>query len=315
MKRVIAPFLMLILLVVGLSGRAAAQDGAAAQQSALAVRPAILEHVLEPGVPVPFQIAVSNTTNFPLPIKSAVRDFTVLAELLEKPDQDRLNASAWFAIDEPDFILQPNQTRTVKGIIAPPTDATPGGHYATVYFQPLIPYEALSPSTAYLNSRLGVLAMLVVKGDIIQTAEYSRSLQTSGVIQHGPAEFVFSIRNTGNVHSMPTGKLIIYNRSGKEVDHIDLPAGIVLPNSDKEYKLSWPAPNAFGKYRAELQLTYGSDQASLPQSQATFWVVPWGNMVAGLIGAAATGLFIYKTRRRWDRAWHALRGKKIYIGR
>lgn len=283
-------------------------------KSALAVSPAILEHVLEPGKPVSFTVQVNNITNFPLPVKAMVRDFTVQFTELEKTERERLDASKWFKIEEPDFILQPNQTRTVKGVILPPPEAEPGGHYATVYFQPLIPHEALSPSTAYMNSQVGVLAFLIVKGDIEQSAEYAKGLTAPGLVQSGPVEFSFSIRNTGNVHLMPAGKLNVYDWRGSLAGQIALPAGVILPNANKEYTLTWDGARLPGQYRAELEVSYGNNNTQLQKISVVVWVMPWMAISFGVVIIIGAAIFVAKTRHRWRKAWRTLHGKDMRFG-
>lgn len=300
---------LLLLHLVGISDNpvvAQTKNEAASSQSALAISPAIIEQVLTPGKPVAFTVQVNNVTNFPLPVKGYVRDFTIQSAELEKTERARLDASQWFIIEEPDFILQPNQVRTVKGTIHTPADAPPGGHYATIYFQPLVPIEALSPTMAYVNAKVGVLAFLAVKGDIEQEAVLSRSLQTASLIRHGPIDFTFSIRNTGNVHLMPTGKLTIYDGRGRKVETLDTSIGIILPSTTKKYTMQWKSPPPIGKYRAELALSYGTEHIQMQKTSANFWVVPWIEILTTAVLLLLTVLFVRKTRRRWRRTWRAL---------
>jgi hypothetical protein len=306
---VVILLLLFSTLDTGHATARASESAAPKSESALAVSPAIIEEVLSPGEPVPFTLLVNNVTNFPLPIKSFVRNLTVQSAELEKTEQSRLDASRWFTIDEPDFILQPNQVRTVKGVLHPPIDAIPGGHYATIFFQPLVPEQALSPSTTYISARVGVLAFLVVKGDIEQKAIFNSTLHTSRLIRHGPATFTFSIRNTGNVHIMPTGKLTIYDGRGKQAGVLDVPTSFVLPDSTKNYRLQWNPPRPIGKYKAELAVNYGIERVQLPKTNAVFWIVPWAEIGLGILAFSVGAIFIIKTRRRWRKAWRALRGQ------
>lgn len=306
--------LLVGLVIVGASiafpGHLHAED-AQASQSALAVSPAIVEEVLDPGKPVEFTVRVNNITNFPLPIKGTAQSFTVQSEELEKTERSRLDVSQWIHIDEPDFILQPKQTRTVKGSIIPPKDAPPGGHYATIFFQPLVPSEALTPSTAYLNAKVGVLTFLVVKGEMTQGAGFKSGLKTDSWISRGPAKFTFSIHNSGNVHLMPQGRLVIYDWRGARVTTLELPSKIILPNATKEYLLEWSAPHALGKYRAELEVSYGDQQEKLAKSTVMFWVMPWFEIIGGSLLLGLLAFFVIKTRHRWSKTWRVLRGKDI----
>lgn len=297
-----------ILLALPASSTAAApQEKVAATKSALSVSPAIIENVLTPGKASAFSLQVRNITDFPLPITTFVRNFTVQSEQLEQTDQARLNASKWFVLPEPDFILQPGQTRTVAGTIHPPADAEPGGHYATVFFQPLVPQEALSPSTAYVSARVGALAFLVVKGDITQSARLTSPLSTAYLAQ-SPVDFNFEIRNTGNTHIMPSGKIKVYDWQNAPVATLDVPKSIVLPDSTKKYAVPWNQA-ILGSYRAELSLGYGTDQLQLPKTTAAFWVAPWAGLAISVALAGGAAFFILKTKGRWRDAWHALQKK------
>lgn len=307
------PFALLSLIfIMGVTPVVRAEDAQPVSKSALAVSPAIIEEVLTPGKPTNFTLHVHNTTNFPLPIKTFVRNLTPNSPTMTQAGSERLDASLWFIVDEPDFILQPNQVRTVKGSIQTPADAIPGGHYATIYFQPLVPEEALSPSMAFVNARVGVLAFLIVKGDIEQKAALKNTLQTTGLIQSGPATFRFAVQNTGNVHLMPSGKLTIYDWRNKQVASKEIPAGFILPNETKDYTMTWDNVSGMGTYRAELTLHYGPEQIALPKTTATFWVVPWMKMLIGAVMLVGSAFFILKTRRRWRKAWRALRGKPTH---
>ncbi len=283
-----------------------AQAPEAAVKSALSVSPAIIESSLELGKSAPFTLTVRNVTNSPLPVTSYVRAFTVQSAELEKTDQDRLDASKWFNIQDPDFILQPNQERTVKGKITPPPGVEPGGHYATVFFQPLAREDATS-SIAKITARVGVLSFLTVKGTVQESAKLTSNLETPKFIRPGPMDIKFKITNTGNVHIMPTGNIRISDWRGAVVATVDVPAGIILPNSTKEYSVPWTIPISLGRYSAELEVEYGKKNIKLDTEPASFWVMPVAEMVVGSITALTITLFIVKTHHRWSRAWRALK--------
>jgi hypothetical protein len=297
------------LFLVALAAVPIAAKDEPASQTALAVSPAIIEEVLEPGKDATFTVLVHNVTSFPLPVKGFVRDMTLQDVQLDESAKAKLDASRWFSIEEPDFILQPNQTRTVKGTIRAPADAAPGGHYATVYFQPLVPQEALSPSTAYISSRVGALAFLVVKGDIERKAAFTEPLSASTGMGRGPIKLSFSVGNSGNVHILPAGSVAIYDWHGKKLASLDIPTGLILPKTSKSYEFEWQPPQLVGKYIAELTFTYDRDQRPLTAKSAEVWAAPWLEAGTVLLLLAGGVFIIAKTRSRWRKAWHVLRGK------
>ena len=116
---------------------------ALATESALSASPAILETVLELDKVTTTSVTIQNNTNFPLPIKGSVSAF-LSTEKINEENKDTFNASRWFSLEPADFILQPNEVKKVEVTINPPKGAEPGGHYATIYFRPLIPQDAVS---------------------------------------------------------------------------------------------------------------------------------------------------------------------------
>lgn len=276
-------------------------------QSALAVSPAITEQVLTPGAPVRTVVRVTNITRIPLPIKSSVRNLTLGESLLPDADKDVYDASEWFTVEPADFILQPNQTKEVAVSILPPARATPGGHYATVYFQPLVPTEALSPSTAYLNARVGVLAFLIVRGDIAEKATLG-DIALPRIKQFGPIGMKLPVHNEGNVHLLPQGKVTIRDFRGRSVGTMPLKTGMVLPKTVRDYTFSWDNKGRYGYFSAQAGMTYGTDQIKLQSSTVGFWILPWVPLLLTTILLALLIWFIMKTRKRWAAAWKALRG-------
>ncbi|MDB5166667.1 MAG: exported protein of unknown function [Candidatus Saccharibacteria bacterium] len=299
----------IMLLVISGSAHAAAPTSQAPvqRQSALAVGPAITEQVLTPGMKTTAVVRVTNTTSFPLPIKGSVKNLTPLEDLLPTADKATYDASSWFDLSPADFILQPNQTKDVAISISPPKKAAPGGHYATVYFQPLIPDEALSPSTAYLNARVGVLAFLIVRGKITEQARIGQ-VSVNRLSQHGPISLGIGITNAGNVHMLPEGQLTIRDMHGTVMSTQKIPYGLVLPQTVRKYQWNWDNKGKIGYYTAQVRFTYGADKTSLQTTTVGFWIIPWLSLGITLTAGALITWFVVKTRHRWKAVWQVLRG-------
>jgi len=169
MKKTLLIITFLAIFLSFFSSKTKAQEEE--NKSALAVGPAILEQILTPGVESQAKVFVSNLTNIPLPIKSQVSGF-LSKEEFPVDKKYVFDASSWIYVDPADFILQPNEQKEILVTIKTPEGAAPGGHYATIYFEPLVPVVALSPQTTYSLARVGVLTFLVVKGEIIEKGVY-----------------------------------------------------------------------------------------------------------------------------------------------
>ncbi len=131
--------------------------------------------------------------------------------------------------------------------------------------------------------------------------------------------------NTGNVHTKPTGKITIKNTFGQALARIGEKAiitptgavtgseitdyipvndrnGNVLPNSSRVFLQPWQGYGSytlddqgnrlitwrglgFGRYTAELELSYGGKE--LPKQVIHFWIIPWKILLIIIIILAA----------------------------
>jgi len=308
-KRIILAFLFFFISFVFLFSNFAFGEEKQ-NQSALGVAPAITELILTPGKKNQSVISVSNITNFPLPVKGNVKSFIGFDQKVtdEVFNQEIFDASAWIKIEPADFILQPREKKEIKLIVSPPLKAEPGGHYATVYFQPLLPVEVLSPQTAYLTARVGVLTFLVVKGEIQEKAFLSDPPKIP-FRQFGPVDFKIPFSNEGNIHLNPTGEVLIKSIFNKEVAKLSLSANkIILPKTTRDLEFNWEKRFLLGKYRAQINILYGTEHQKLTQ-ELVFWVIPW-LLIIFFFGVLTTLLvFFIILRKRVGLAFRVLLGK------
>lgn len=307
MKRLVLVVACLVWLgQLGWAGLANGQGETRGQS--LAVNPAIMEQILEPGQPISSKIVITNISDVPIPIKASVSDFKPNEDLEGVDDAGIYQAQTWFKIDEPDFILQPKQAREVRVLITAPLGAEPGGHYATVFFQSLIPEEFVSSDRVYLANRVGVLAFLVVKGDIKEKLAVG-SLAAPSLQQFAPVEFSLTLKNEGNVHVLPSGKLKIFNWRGKQIDEIVLKPGMVLPRTTREFRFVLDKAGPVGTYTARAEIAYGSDSQQLASATVRIWVVPWVLVLTIVVVGLPLGWLLLRIKRRGRRVWRALRGR------
>jgi len=244
-----------------------------ASESSLTVSPAILEKITAQNQLATASATINNTTNFPLPVKGQVDAFLGNTNLTGLTS-NAFNSASWFTLEPADFILQPHESRDILIKIKPPNNTEPGGHYATIFFQPLIPSEVVSPQSTISLARIGVLVFLIVPGDIHENLELS-SLTAKTWSAFGPVNFDFTLNNPGNIHLLPLGQLEIRNLFGKVVATLPLPPTTILPGTHPGQTLTWDRSLLFGRYQATLSLSYGSDHTLLTTKPLIFWVVPW----------------------------------------
>ncbi len=246
---------------------------ASASQSSLTVSPAILEKVLEPGVVSTASATVTNTTNFPLPIKAQVDAF-IGNNNLTKLQTSIFDSSSWFTLEPSDFILQPKESKEILIKISEPENIEPGGHYATIFFQPLIPSDVISPSSTISLARVGILTFLIAPGNILELLSI-KDFTVRPWSTFGPINFEVELQNNGNVHTSPSGTIAIKDLLGNTVKTLDLDTSIILPTTTNTQNIVWDKQLLFGRFTASLTVDYGNTQGSLTFAPQVFWVVPW----------------------------------------
>jgi hypothetical protein len=245
-----------------------------AAETAISVSPAILEVVTKIGENNQTKITLTNMTTFPLPIKGQVDAFLSNNKLSDK-QMSTFNAASWFTLEPADFILQPMERKDIEITITPPANSEPGGHYATIYFQPLIPREVISHETTVSLARVGILSFLVVPGDIHEELTLDNVTAAKPWQTFGPTEFNLTLTNHGNIHLLPTGKLEIKGLTGKIVETLPLTPNIILPDTNKQHFFNWNRLLVFGRFTAEATINYGSSNTVLVGSAKPIWIIPW----------------------------------------
>ena len=125
--------------------------------------------------------------------------------------------------------MQPKQARAVSIRIFPPIDAPPGGHYASVVFQPLIPEGFLSTGTLSIP-RISLQLLLLVKGDINEKMEISRVEIPKYHFGQSDLEGKIYVKNSGNSHSLPKVSVTIDKKEAIISDK-----KIVLPGTNRTF--------------------------------------------------------------------------------
>lgn len=114
-----------------------------------------------------------------------------------------------------------------------------------------------------------------VTEDIREKLQLYSFASAKNIFINPKADFNFSVENTGNKTVVPSGKIRIFDNSGKEVGLIDVntEGKQIEPKAKDLLAASWAAKGKFGKYKALLDVSYG--QRGTMQDVVYFWVVPW----------------------------------------
>ena len=262
--------------------------------SALTVGPGKLEYSTDPNTNINGNFFLFNENN------EAKTFYPVFEKFIEENGEKRFlreesDLATWVKTAT-SVALSAKEQKEVPFTIEVPENAPPGGHFAVIWWS-TAPPNASGTERVSIVTRVGVLVLLRVSGDIREEAELlkfdtSRRLFGSSIGQwlrlFGglPVSFDVVFLNKSNVYVKPRGEIVIKDIFGRTkttigVNNTDLQ---ILPESKRSFTVEWRETKfAFGPYKANLDLTYGESKKSL---ESSFWfvVIPWKAMVLVLLG-------------------------------
>lgn len=285
-----------------------AQTDNSGQGQALEIAPPVITLTADPGQSVKTTISLRDVSDTPLVVTNEINDFTA-AGLDGTPDLifDDEETTSPYSLREwiapvPQLLLQPREVRQVPVTINVPADASPGAHFGVIRFTGTPP--DLEDTGVSLSASLGALVLMRVNGAVKEGLSLEKFFAThndiSGPVFEGaPIKFSTHVKNTGNTFEAPTGNIMIKNMFGKPIAavNINLEKRNVLPASTREFtglldKSVIGNKMLFGRYTAQLKLTYGTNKQTLGGTMS-FWVIPY-KLIGGVIAALVGGFFLLR---------------------
>lgn len=281
---------------------------AVSAQVGIKISPVRTEELVDPGETLEVEMQVTNNSNEAKILFAYLRDFKSYedesgrAKLIVPGSEEGYFLASWIEITTEGIEFAAGEKKTVPYKIHVPATAGPGGYYGAILF-------GTSPPKLHLDSedkgagmaiaqQTGSLILLHVKGEVQEEARI-REFNTRKRIYGTPfdVEFVVRIENLGNVHIKPQGLISVKNMMGKETAAIRVndTGGNILPKDVRRFVYNWTGDNGFGRYKADLGISYGTaaDQGGQgKQSLVTeiyFWIIPWRIIVPITLGLVIFG--------------------------
>lgn len=273
------------------------------EATALTIAPSIFNGVITQGKTTSQTFELKNNSRVPLPIKCYIRNFDASDEMggvaiPEEVDGQRFSPRNWIEVISPDFVIQPQTSHEVTANFNPPKDLPPGGYYAILFAEPLLPESFLDSSSLQIGGRLGSLLFLVGPGDIIEKGSIASVNFPRYIFSSTLPELKIRFQNEGNVHLKPSGKLTVTNLITKKSSSMDVPEFTVLPGKIRQQIVTladfkWP-----GAYRATLQLNYGRDTIAVNRTINFYYLPVIPIIVIIVVAMLLLVLVVGKTRKR-----------------
>ncbi len=271
----------------------------------LTLSPTFLNLTANPGEEVESSFRVKNNSNFTENLRIRLAKF----ETVEggKPVLSDVTSNdtfvSWVSIPEKEFSVSPNETKMITFSITPPAEASLGYYYAFV-IERVLERESAGQS-ALLAGSPALLTLLEVRSPNAKRELQLVDFKADKLFyEYLPTTFTVQVKNTGNVHIVPSGNIFIDQGNKKDIAILSAneSRGNILPQTERSFTGTWSDgmitmvpkpghPNQFetkidfdkplstfriGKYTANLLLVYDNGERDVPlEASISFWVIPW----------------------------------------
>lgn len=250
--------------------------------------------ILNPGDKKQIEVKVINSSETAMTINTATTDFVVADDgstPIDIPNTDekanRWSLASWLVLTPTEQTIAPHKTGIVNVLIEAPKDALPGGHYAMITHQPVLPsltakgLNAKQAAAAGIDQRVGTLLYVTIAGEVNEEA-YVSDFTFPKFSEFGPVPYSFTIQNRSDIHIRPQIGLTIKNMFGQKVASLQPETKNIFPLSARKFEGKWDRVWGFGLYTAEVSVSYGT-QGKIVVDRTQFWLLPIKLLLAGLI--------------------------------
>ncbi|MDQ3123888.1 MAG: hypothetical protein M3Q14_04360 [bacterium] len=251
----------------------------------------------------------------------------------------------WVSFSQDRFTAEPNVWHTIKMTMKVPAEGALGYYYAVTFQRANETND--TDQGASLEGGTAVLVLLEVRVPgakrAIELAEFKSG---KGVFEFLPADFTVTLKNSGNIHLIPSGSIYI-TRGDDQIAVLEVndARGNILPNSSRNFTAAWNegfpsyqeveidgaiAKNEdgtpkkslkwdlsqtgklrFGKYTATALIVYDDGERDIPvEAVLTFWVIPWRILGVVLLILSLMGLAAFVIVRSMVKFGRRVRPKK-----
>ncbi len=224
-----------------------------------------------------YSIRIKNNTDRQVGLYPMVNDISATEgkqEFIEPSILDKKTSLArWITFTRGFQTISSGEEITIPLEIKVDLSAIPGKRYAVISFpQGANRYEAEKRA----DNAPKVTINILVEEEVIERAQIKNFSTSKNIYVKFPVDFSIDIENFGNKKINPQGIIIVFNRRGEEVSSLDINGSSeqIDIGSTKKVVSKWADGRGFGKFKAKLEIEYGSKDKRDLQDTIYFWVLP-----------------------------------------
>lgn len=324
-KRGVAGLAVIALVMSQASGFLFAQATTSAGNG-FRISPVRVEYTIEKGKTETFMISVENPTGGPVVAKPVVNDFIGSDNedgeprlILDDNAPSPKNSFKKLVTPINDTVLGPRERKDVQVTINVPEDASAGGYYGAVRF---VPEAVQGAGNVGLSASVGTIILVRVPGnlterlDLVQISAARKTKQgdedvydAKSFFTSGDVAIMTRLKNNGDIHVKPFGKVQVKNMFGKVVQEFEFnnidPRANILPDSIRKFNNDLTNMKWFGRYTVEANLGYGDGGGELITARTSFWYIPTlALLTIVVVVLGIVGLVYWMIRKQKARKQH-----------
>lgn len=254
-------------------------------------------------------ITVTNTGTAPVTLYPTVNEISLkeggtIEEFKQAVESDRTKSvTTWLEISRLGVDLQPGASKTISLTIRINPSPVPGTYHAFIGFGNGGNRDE-AEKQVWSGDAPGTVVTITIADEKKEFLKLSKFFISRFITRAENQAAVFTFKNPGDETLVPSGEIILYDGTGKEVgalpvnnDSVSIP-----PGGEHTFTTSVPVGGMFGKYKAFLSVEYGSKQRASLQDTSFFYVFPMkiiiSLFVAFIIFAGILGWYVH--RRYFD---------------
>jgi hypothetical protein len=232
----------------------------------VSITPSLIDVKCEKREMLEYKIKIKNNSAVRADIYAQVNDISPDTGLVNYSDPSELDQNAsltrWISFYRAMIQVRPGEEVEQSLQISVSPDAVPGKYHAMISFPTgLNLTEAQKAADEFNEAKL--LINLEVAAHKVEQVEISQFKPAKKLFTANPIGFTLNLKNIGTEIVNPSGEVVVYNKSGKEVGSVKVPGGLLAAGETKDFSVSEKLKLMPGKYKAKLQLSYGENNKDL----------------------------------------------------
>lgn len=278
-----------------------------APQIGMSISPPTFEITGTKGSTLDEVIKFENPNNFPLAIVTSVKNFTAQGEegaVDLTTNNTPFSLASWISVSPTSVEIPARSSYNFNYTIIIPENAEPGGHFGSIVFS--TKPSSTSKSGAVVTQELGDLILLKIPGATNISWTIASFKSEKNIYWDNPLKLILRIKDTGDVHIQPTGRIELTNIFG-QITIESIPSLDVLPSAIRRSTTLFYPAFLLGYYKAKVfvDVSGGEKTATL-----TFWSLPGKQLI--IFGVITIVILVigFLGRKRFKKALLVLAGKE-----